>query len=140
MSTFRYTINGNVYDVSIDSFEHSTARVTVNGITYDIHIEREKPTPPKLVRAKVVAGEGPQPTRMQPQADLGAVRAPLPGVVKGVLVKPGDTVKQGQAMAVLEAMKMDNEIYAPLDGVVREVHIAAGQSVLEGDLLITVGA
>ncbi|MEP0773004.1 MAG: biotin/lipoyl-binding protein [Acidobacteriota bacterium] len=139
MSTFRYTINGNTYDVSIDSFQGSAARVTVNGITYDIQIEREKPTPPKLVRPKVVAGEGPQPARMKPQAGLGAVKAPLPGVVKSIAVKPGEVVKQGQAILILEAMKMDNEIYAPLDGTVNEIHVTAGQAVLEGDVLVTIG-
>ncbi len=140
MSTFRYTINGNTYDVSIDAFEGSSARVTVNGVTYDIQIEREKPTPAKLIRPKVVAGEGPQPARMKPQADLGAVKAPLPGVVKSIAVKPGDAVKQGQAVAILEAMKMDNEIYAPLDGTVREIHVSPGQAVLEGDVLVTIGS
>ncbi len=79
MSTFRYTINGSTYDVSIASFEQSAARVTVNGITYDIRIEREKPTPPKLVRPQVVAGEGPQPSRMKPLAGLGAVQPRCPG-------------------------------------------------------------
>lgn len=139
MTSFRYTINGNSYDVSIDSFEQSTARVTVNGVTYDIHIEREKPKPAKLIRPKVVAGEGPQPARMQPQAGLGVVKAPLPGVVKSVAVQPGDAVKQGQVVAILEAMKMDNEIYAPLDGAVRDVNVAPGQAVLEGDVLVTIG-
>lgn len=139
MSTFRYTINGNTYDVSIDSFERSTARVTVNGVTYDIHIEREKPTPAKLARPKVVAGEGPQPVRMKPQPGLGAVKAPLPGVVKAVPVKQGETIKQGQALVILEAMKMDNEIYAPTDGTVSEIHVSAGQAVLEGDILVSIG-
>jgi biotin carboxyl carrier protein len=57
----------------------------------------------------------------------------------GVNVKIGDTVKVGQEIAVLEAMKMENSIEAVMDGTVTAVHVKEGDSVLEGDTIITIG-
>ena len=67
------------------------------------------------------------------------IKAPLPGVMIGVNVKIGDTVKVGQEIAVLEAMKMENSIEAVMDGTVTAVHVKEGDSVLEGDTIITIG-
>ena len=137
MSTFKYVINGNHYEVSIDAFQDSRARVTVNGVTLDVDIERAQQESVKIERPRVVAGAGPQPARTQPQGALGEVRAPLPGVIQSMAVKAGDTVTAGQCLLLLEAMKMENEIGAVLDGVVASVHVEQGQSVLEGDLLVS---
>ena len=65
------------------------------------------------------------------------VTAYMPGKVSAVLVAEGDTVRSGQGVVVLEAMKMENEILAPHDGVVRRVHVAPGQAVEGGDPLFT---
>ncbi len=139
MTRFKYLINGNEYEVTIDSFEGSTASLTVNGVSYEVEVQREKKTPTRIERPKVVSGAGPQPARMKPQAGPGAVSSPLPGVIKEVRVKPGDAVANGQCLCILEAMKMDNEIYASQDGVVAAVNVTAGQSVLEGETLVTIG-
>ena len=138
MSKFKYTINGNTYEVAIERYLGDVAEVTVNGVTYEVGILREERRPPRLDRTKAVAGGAPQPERMRPQGILGEVRAPLPGVVVAVPVKPDDTVAQGQCLCVVEAMKMENEVYAPLAGKVAEVRVQAGQNVLEGDLLVRV--
>ena len=63
--------------------------------------------------------------------------APLPGVITAIKVKPGDSVKKGHTVAVLEAMKMENELLAETDGVVQEVKTEKGDSVLEGAVIIT---
>ena len=139
MTRFKYLINGNEYEVTIDSFEGGTASLTVNGVSYEVEVQREKKTPTRIERPKVAAGAGPQPARMKPQSGPGAVSSPLPGVIKEVRVKPGDTVANGQCLCILEAMKMDNEIYASQDGVVAAVNVTAGQSVLEGETLVTIG-
>jgi len=138
MTKFRYVINGNEYEVSVDSFEGNVASLTVNGVSYEVEVKREKKVT-RIERPKVATGTGPQPARTRPEAKPGDVKAPLPGVVKQVLVKEGEGVKNGQCLMILEAMKMDNEIYAPQDGTVLKLHVAAGQSVLEGELLATVG-
>ncbi|MCZ2153957.1 MAG: biotin/lipoyl-binding protein [Bryobacterales bacterium] len=138
MNTFKYTIGGNTYEVSIESFEGNNARVTVNGVTLDVDIHREQRQMTKIERPKVVAGSGPQPARLRPEGKAGDVKSPLPGVIQAVRVKEGDPVKAGQCLAILEAMKMENEIAAIIDGTVEKVHISQGQSVLEGDILVTI--
>ena len=68
------------------------------------------------------------------------VTAPMPGLVLRVLVEPGQTVEAGQGVAVLEAMKMENELTAPAAGTVAAVHASAGDAVAKGDLLIEIDA
>jgi biotin carboxyl carrier protein len=68
----------------------------------------------------------------------GLVIAPLPGVVKSILVKEGDAVKEGDVVLVLEAMKMDNEISSRSNGTVKTIHVAVGDSVQEDQLLIDI--
>jgi 3-methylcrotonyl-CoA carboxylase alpha subunit len=76
--------------------------------------------------------------RVEGEAALsGSLAAPMPGKIIQVLSRPGDAVKKGQALLVLEAMKMEHTITAPTDGVVKEVHFAAGEQVLEGAELMT---
>ena len=65
--------------------------------------------------------------------------SPLPGVVISVDVKVGDAVKRGQKVAVIEAMKMENEILAENDGTVTAVHVSKGDSVLEDAKIVTIG-
>ncbi len=78
------------------------------------------------------AGEG--------AAGGGSLTAPMPGKIISVAVKPGDQVKAGQPLAVMEAMKMEHTIAAPRDGVVAEVMYAAGDAVGEGAALLTLAA
>ena len=68
------------------------------------------------------------------------VRAPMPGLVLRVLVEAGQAVEAGQGVAVLEAMKMENELTAPATGTVAAVHAAAGDAVAKGDLLVELDA
>jgi biotin carboxyl carrier protein len=68
-----------------------------------------------------------------------AVRAPMPGLVVNVLVQPGDEVRRGQTVAVLEAMKMENDLQAPRPGIVKEVRVAGGQTVKQDEVLAVVG-
>jgi biotin carboxyl carrier protein len=138
MNTFKYTIGGNTYEVAIESFEGNQARVTVNGTTLDVEVHREQKQATRIERPKVVAGAGPQPERVKPQGSAGAVKSPLPGIIQAVRVKEGDTVKAGQCVAILEAMKMENEIGATIDGTIEKVHVNQGQNILEGDVIVTI--
>ena len=74
------------------------------------------------------------------KAQAGRVLAPMPGKVVAVLVKPGDQVSEGQGVAVVEAMKMENELTAPIAGRVVAVHVGPGQIVDLGTLLVDVVA
>ena len=65
--------------------------------------------------------------------------APLPGTILEILVKPGDMIQEGQAVAVLEAMKMENEIQAEYAGCVLSVNVAEDDRVTAGTVLVTIG-
>lgn len=74
------------------------------------------------------------------EAGETVVRAPMPGAVVGVAVAGGDTVKRGQGLVVLSAMKMENEIRSPRDGTVAAVHVAEGDKVEQNAELVTLAA
>lgn len=134
MKTYRFKINGNEYNVDINSVAGNIADVTVNGTSYQVEMEDVSAAPVQAT-APVQAAPAPKP------AASGAgkpVTSPLPGVIIAVKVNVGDTVKAGQELAVLEAMKMENSIEATHDGTVTAVHVAKGDSVLEGAAIVTV--
>ncbi len=66
------------------------------------------------------------------------ITAPLPGIIVALKVSVGDTVHEGQELAVLEAMKMENSIESPLSGTVRSLSVSLGATVSEGEVLITI--
>ncbi|HZX46742.1 MAG TPA: biotin/lipoyl-containing protein, partial [Clostridia bacterium] len=70
-------------------------------------------------------------------AGAQTITAPMPGTVLDVKVKEGQSVKQGDVLVILEAMKMENEIFAPADGTVASVNVSAGASVNAGDVLVS---
>ena len=137
MNSFKYTINGNVYKVIINRLEDTTANVEVNGTPYKV--EMNKPTKKQVVTINrpVQAATPPVPRPQQANLGTSVLRSPLPGIILEVNVKEGDTVKKGQKVMILEAMKMENVINADRDGVIKGVKVNKGDSVLEGaDLLI----
>jgi len=71
------------------------------------------------------------------EARRGSLAAPMPGRIVQVMSRPGETVKKGQPLLILEAMKMEHTVTAPADGIVKEIHFAAGEQVLEGAELVT---
>lgn len=144
MKTYKFKINGNQYDVAINSVEGKNASVTVNGREYQVELEESVASAPAApVAAPVQAAAAPAATAApapKPAATGAgkAVTSPLPGVIIGVKVNVGDVVKAGQEVAVLEAMKMENSIEATHDGTVTAVHVAKGDSVLEGASIVTI--
>ena len=135
MKSFKYTINGNVYKVHISSVVDDIAEVEVNGTPYQVKME--KPAKKQMVTLKRPA----QAVISRPAAATtkGAVKSPLPGVILQVNCKVGDTVKRGQNLLVLEAMKMENNINADRDGKIIEIKVNKGDSVLEGADLVVIG-
>lgn len=142
MHEYEFTINGNKYNVKITEISEEMATVDVNGTIYTVNIEQLfKQKTPRLVRKKVVETSLPrQPLTEKPGRDLslGAVKAPLPGVILKIMVKEGEDVKQGQALLKMEAMKMENDISSPVDGKVKEILVKEGENVLEGAELLKV--
>jgi biotin carboxyl carrier protein len=65
------------------------------------------------------------------------IRAPIPGLIRRVLVREGEAVRKGQPLLTLDAMKMENELCAPADGVVRQIHVHEGRTVERGQVLLS---
>ncbi|MDD4311808.1 MAG: biotin/lipoyl-binding protein [Eubacteriales bacterium] len=116
--------------------------VNVNGTQYEVAVEEidGKAAPAVKPAAAPVAAPAAAPAAAPVAAVAGAakVTAPMPGTILGVNVKEGDTVKAGQTVFVLEAMKMESDIVAPVAGTVRGVAVAKGASVSAGDLLCSI--
>ena len=92
-----------------------------------------------VMAAPVTEVQKSAPVVKKPVAASGrAVVAPLPGVIVGIKVSVGDVVKAGQVLAVLEAMKMENDIQAEFDGTVPAVNVTQGDSVLEGAVIVMI--
>ena len=143
MKTYKFKINGNEYNVEINSVEGSNASVTVNGTAYQVELENDPAVPVQAAPAPVSSAPAPvqsAPAAPKPAASGAgkALTSPLPGVIIGIKVNVGDTVKAGQEVAVLEAMKMENSIEATHDGTVTAIHVAKGDSVLEGAAVVTI--
>lgn len=145
MKTYKFKINGNEYNVAINSIEGKNASVTVNGTAYQVELEEAPATAPVQAPvsapAPVAAAPAAAPAAPAPAAAGAgkAVTSPLPGVIIAVKVNVGDAVKAGQEVAVLEAMKMENSIEATHDGTVTAINVAKGDSVLEGAPIVTIG-
>ena len=134
------------YNVAVNSYTGDTAEVTVNGVTYTVKIGKEdEDTVPSITAAPSVAGAPTAETATAQAAPVTAggngkpVNSPLPGVIVAIKVKVGEKVKAGQVVAILEAMKMENEIQAESDGTVTSINVSEGDSILEGAPIVTIG-
>ena len=110
-------------------------KVTVNGTAYEIELEELTGAAPAAATA------APVPTPAPAAAPAGGeqVTSPMPGTILAINVAAGDTVKRGQVLMVLEAMKMENEIMCPCDGKVVSVSVTKGAAVESGTLLCVIG-
>lgn len=146
MKSFKFTIQGNKYDVNILNIEDNTAEIEVNGTVYKVELEKKMSAPktPKLVRSSAVPSTESTPSQLKtasPAAPKGTgfIKSPLPGVILEIHVKEGDKVSIGQKLITLEAMKMENNINADKEGIVKSIKVQKGDNVLEGDTLIEIG-
>lgn len=145
MKSYKFKINGNEYNVDINSVSGNIADVTVNGASYQVEMDNVPAAPVQAAQVQTVpaaqTAPAAAPAAAKPAASGAgkAVKSPLPGVIIAVKVNVGDAVKAGQVVAILEAMKMENEIQAEYDGTVTAVNVAKGDSVLEGAAIVTIG-
>ena len=146
MKQYRFKINGNQYNVDINSVEGNIASVSVNVTSYQVELEDAPAAPVQAVPVQtsvITPAAAPAQAAPAPKpATSGAgkpVTSPLPGVIIAVKVNVGDSVKAGQEVAVLEAMKMENSIEAVQDGTVTAIHVVKGDSILEGAAIVTIG-
>ena len=141
MKEYRYKINGNLYKVTVGDIEDNNVRVEVNGTPYTVELEKQnKPKIKPVVRTASTTPAAPAAvTRPASVGSKSGIKSPLPGVILEIKVKEGDTVKRGQTLLVLEAMKMENEIFAPCAGTISSVAVSKGAAVNPGDVLCVIG-
>src|SRR5262245_46099101 len=163
MSKIQITIDDTPFDVEvqIDPADHASAMVTIDGTTlwvalphsvdhdqvtwalvdgasYEVVVDRQLRwirSSRGLHRLELRDLEMPI---ARPASGDGRVKAPIPGTIARVLVRPGQPVETGQPLLVLEAMKMENQIRAPRAGIVGQLNVAAGQSVALNGVLVEI--
>lgn len=141
MKEVNITVNGKAYEVKVGDVSSSPIEVEVNGKSYQVELEIPAAEAPvaqvksSVPVAKPVAAPAAKP---QPVAANGNfVRAPMPGTILLITAKAGDSVKRGDNLLSLEAMKMKNAIRSPFDGVIKEIHVSNGQKVAYNDVLVS---
>jgi biotin carboxyl carrier protein len=119
-------LDGRSYQMWMERVD-SCIRVHIAGFDYDICVEDE--TRHRLRKLTAVDEQS---------LDFGQVTAPMPGLVVQILAEPGQEVKKGQGIIIVEAMKMENEIRSPVNGILREIRVDVGQTVEKGGILAVV--
>lgn len=122
MRKFNITVNGKTYEVDVEE---------VGGVQAPVAV----PAPAAAPAPKAAAPAAP---KSAPVAGAKQVTAPMPGTIMSVKVNIGDKVSSDTLVAVLEAMKMENEIFAGVEGTVAGISVSAGDSVNSGDVIISV--
>ena len=132
MRKFLVNVNGNSYEVEVEEVGGGVFSAPVSSPV----VSAAPTTAPVAQEAPKAA---PAPVAAPAPAGANVVSAPMPGTIVSVKVNVGDTVKQGDVLCILEAMKMENEIMAPADGKVVAVNTSQGATVNTGDALVSLG-
>jgi len=142
MKKFKFTISGEVFEVSVNEQDKNVAEVIVNGQPYTVEFERENVVTKPFTQQK---GEkhNTDPTPKKATTPVArktgsekSVKSPLPGNIFKIPVSVGQEVKRGEQLIIIESMKMENNILADRDGIIKVIHVQIGQSVLQGDALV----
>lgn len=131
MKKFKFSIEGNSYEVSAHEVSENKVEIEVNGTPFTVEIEKSESTTVSGIKT-VTSIPAPPPQALTPIP----IKSPLPGVITQIVVKEGQKVNRGDVLLVMESMKMENNIIADRDGVVKALHIAVGETVMQDDILI----
>ena len=144
MKEFNYKINGAPYRVLINNSDSSVVELEVNGTPYKVELAKKESKPLSKIKKQAITTPTPQtattPLVTRPKEPTGknTIQSPLPGIILDIRCQIGDTVKKGQTIMILEAMKMENNILSNATGKVTGILVNKGDSVLEGAELVTV--
>jgi len=138
--TFKVLVDGEYFEVAVEQSGGAPVVTAVAPVAAPQPAPQPAPAAP-AAPAPQPAAPAPAPAAPKPAgaAAKGQVLAPMPGMVVDVIAQPGDTVKAGDVVVVLEAMKMENGLEATVDGVVREVFFKKGDSVAKDAVILTIG-
>ena len=139
MKAYQVTVNGQVFQVTVEDAS-GTGTIPAMSLIQPVAAPQPAPMPQPVAPAPKPA---PAPAPAKPKAEVPAggkkVQAPMPGKILKLNFTTGSTVKRGDVLMVLEAMKMENDIMAPNDATIVSVHVAQGDNVNTGDLLVVLG-
>ncbi len=135
MKKFKFKINGNEYEVSVNEMEQNIAEIEVNGTPFTVEIERQEKNSAIALNKKPAGKVAPIQTPSH-SVIASAIKAPLPGSVMKVLVTVGQTVKRGDLLLTMESMKMENNILAENNGIIKKIYVQTGETVMQNDILI----
>mgnify|MGYP002537736553 CR=1 FL=1 len=124
MKKYKVNVNGSLYEITLE-------------VVDDVALPESAPA----AQATAPAASAAPTAQPAPSSEAGAgtqINAPMPGTILSVSVAKGDTVKKGQVLVILEAMKMENEIMSPCDGVITSVNVAQGAAVDTGALICSI--
>ena len=143
MKEYKYKINGMKFTVTVGDVSDNEVKVEVNGVPYKVELDKAAPQKPALSQSGKTAGISGAVTKSTPApkpvvtGPATAVKSPLPGTIMSFNVKVGDTVKSGDTVCVLEAMKMENDVKTTNGGTVKQILVNVGDAILEGtDIMI----
>jgi len=126
-SRFHIIRNNKTYtaDVLKADYEAKTFTIKVNGAKYEISVKDRMDELLKEMGMEEMA-----------QQKITAIKAPMPGLVLDILVEPGQTIRKGEAVLILEAMKMENIIKSPVDGMIKSIGIHKGKAAEKNEILV----
>ncbi|MBI3159483.1 MAG: biotin/lipoyl-binding protein [Chloroflexi bacterium] len=140
-------VDGQVYSVDYEAMTgQQLVSLVVDGHSFDCHVYQDEDNWHVLMRGRLYTAEVVDEREMRLRAAAGEghddsglfiLKAPMPGLVVNVPVKPGDQVKKGDVLVILESMKMQNELKAPRDGLVTAVDVNAGDSVEQKQVMLS---
>lgn len=147
MKEYKYKINGLKFTVAVGDVNDNEVTVEVNGTPYKVELDKaapSKPSKPALSQSgktesvkMAVTPEKTVKAAPAPSAGASSVKSPLPGTIMSFSVKEGDTVKAGDTVCVLEAMKMENDVHTTIGGTVKKILVNVGDAVADGaDIMI----
>ncbi|HAQ41784.1 MAG TPA: acetyl-CoA carboxylase biotin carboxyl carrier protein subunit [Clostridiales bacterium] len=137
MKKFNVTVNGKTYAVEVEEVGAGNG-----GFTYQPVQQAPQALKPDQAPKTASAPQpqaAPAPKAQSEPVSGETISAPMPGTILDVRVSEGQSVKAGDILFILEAMKMENEIVSPKDGVVNKIHTSKSSNVNTGDALITIG-
>ena len=147
---YKIAVEDSKFDIEVGEIQAGVAEVAVNGQAYQVNIEnfaevaagsgiqmRKKMTAaPSTAAGSAPHAEIPAAAAMSPNLGGGAVVAPIPGLILQIKVKVGDVVSAGQVVAIMEAMKMENNISSNVSGTVKNIRAGEGAQVTTGDVIM----
>jgi pyruvate carboxylase subunit B len=142
-------VNGERREVDFRAMGPALYSILMDNLSYELVIEEREGDIEVLVRGKLYSGQvlderaqlmAARSGGMKIDSGEASIKSPMPGLIVTIPVEVGQAVKAGQTVAILESMKMQNELKAPRDGVIHQIHVSAGQSVEQNKVLITISS